>query len=581
MRRSLGKIVGGSVNKGLIALLNRGENIEDYPIGALVTIHGSKHTYLGIITDAGIDSSDDVVGGLSVSRIREDYKVVAINAIRDYVSRQRIEVALIGQYSNGVVRSADTAPSFYSDVLETSSEEIRVFFGEEDKKKFWSIGTPKTPKRMEVPIPVDIEKLVELSFGIFGKSGTGKTFLGNILAGYIVLYDMWKSSEDPTYKRIRLLIFDMHSEYGLELKDNMGNVIAEGVAKIFSDKFKCYTPDIELAESRGLEPLRINYCDLTLGDVALIAPIFGVSASFLNYLTDFERILRRDIGLGDYWVWGLILDGHAQRRLRRNPDGQKILEEISKRTGIDDMSALRKRILDKIRSSLGIGAELSFRSQTSKLRTLLNYPYAYEERTIDLIVENLISRDGQSVVISMGRYEKETPLYMMMANLIARRLRERILEKTTAGEELETKIIIFLEEAHNFLGKDTYRISPFGEVAREMRKKGVTLCVIDQKPSELDRDVISMLWTSFIFTLTDKNDIESVLIGVPRAELFRKVIPMLARQEVLIQGIAVGFPVVVNVKDYSDISKTFLEYARKNREEIERKILSLRKQGIV
>ena len=362
---------------------------------------------------------------------------------------------------------------------------------------------------------------------------------------------------------------------------NMGNIIAEGIAKIFSDRFVRFTPDLELAENRGLESLRINYCDLTLGDVALIAPIFGVSTSFLNYLSDFERILRKDVGLGDYWVWGLILDGHAQRRLERSPEGQKILNEIANKTKISDMSILRKRILDKIRAALGVGAELSFRSQTSKLRALLSYPYTSEERAIDIIVDNLISREGQNVVISMGRYEKETPLYMMIANLIARRLRERILEKTMAGEELETKIIIFLEEAHNFLGKETYRVSPFGEIAREMRKKGVMLCVIDQKPSELDRDVISMLWTNFVFTLTDKADVESALIGVPRAELFKKVIPMLGRQEVLIYGEAVRFPVVIRVEDYSKISRIFSEYANRDRENLNQKIDFLRKQGII
>jgi len=128
MRRSLGRIVSGSINKGLIALLNKGENIEDYPVGALITIHGSKHSYLGIITDAGIESSDDIVGSISGSGIEEEFRVVAVNAIRDYVSRQKIEIALIGQYCDGVVRNADTTPSFYSDVLETSPEEIKMFF---------------------------------------------------------------------------------------------------------------------------------------------------------------------------------------------------------------------------------------------------------------------------------------------------------------------------------------------------------------------------------------------------------------------------------------------------------------------
>jgi hypothetical protein len=172
----------------------------------------------------------------------------------------------------------------------------------------------------------------------------------------------------------------------------------------------------------------------------------------------------------------------------------------------------------------------------------------------------------------MGRFEKETPLYMMIANLLARRLREKILEKSSKGETLETKIVIFLEEAHNFLGKEVYRQSPFGEIAREMRKKGVITVVIDQRPSELDPDVIGMIWTNFVFTLTDIDDIKSSLMGAPHPELFRNIIPNLASREVLIYGEAVRFPAVLKVKDYNIIEKFFNNLVKKiNKEILERR----------
>lgn len=580
MAKTLGKVIGGGLNEGLRVLISNHENIEDFPVGSLTMIRGSKHRYLGIITDTSIQSAENTVRDIYGSRIDEDLKAVVLGALKDQIVDQIIEIALIGQASREVQKIADTIPSFYSDVVEVNPEDMKVFFGEENQKNLWNIGIPKTPKETGIYIPIDIEKLVELSFGIFGKSGTGKTFLGNILAGYMILFDSWKSSENKESKRLRLLIFDMHSEYSLELRDNLGNHIADGVAKIFSDRFLCYTPDLELAKNRGLRALRINYSDLTVDDLRLIAPIFGVSETFINHLDGFASALMdfpgssesRERRLGKLWIWSLLINENVESIMEGNPEGVKILEEIKRKTGFESLKVLRDKILERIKERFGPSARASFLSQTSKLRPLLKYPYTAGESSINEIVENLVSEDGRSIVISMGRYEKETPLYMMIANLIARRLRDKILEKTAAGEELRTKIVIFLEEAHNFLGRETYRLSPFGEIAREMRKKGVTLCVIDQKPKELDDDVISMLWTNFVFTLTDRGDIESALMGMPKAELFAKVIPRLGRQEVLVHGEAISFPVVVRVMDYNLAANAFKKYRRLQHEKIAKRI---------
>ncbi|MCR8489133.1 MAG: hypothetical protein NDP23_06250, partial [Crenarchaeota archaeon] len=75
--------------------------------------------------------------------------------------------------------------------------------------------------------------------------------------------------------------------------------------------------------------------------------------------------------------------------------------------------------------------------------------------------------------------------------------------------------------------------------------------------------VISMLWTSFVFTLTDERDIGAALMGTPRASLLRKVVPVLERQEVLIHGEAVNFPVVVKVLNYKKAAEIFKEHKRR------------------
>jgi DNA helicase HerA-like ATPase len=387
----------------------------------------------------------------------------------------------------------------------------------------------------------------------------------------MMLYDEYLASRDYTERKpIRLLIFDMHSEYGLYLKDNLGNRIADGVGQVLRDKFTIYSPSEELySRYRDIRPLKINYTRLTEADIRLIGRIFGVTETFESYLHRFVRILKDGLGLEDYWIVGLLASRELEERIARMPGGSRILDEIRSRVGVRSLEALRDVVEARIKDEVGAQAATSFRTQTSKLNSLIRYTFTLttHEDPIDEIIDSLTSRDGSSVIISMGHYERETPLYMMIANLIARRLHERLMDV----EEGETKIVIFLEEAHKFLGRDVYYQSPFGVVAREMRKKGVTLCVLDQRPGELDPDVVSMLWTNFVFTLTNNRDIETAVYGSPNPTLYSRIVPKLRRQTALIYGDAIRFPVVLEIIDYRRVVEG-LKRSRVGVEDIAREI---------
>src|SRR5439155_24038693 len=99
-----------------------------------------------------------------------------------------------------------TIPSHFAQVYEANKHDVASIFGSEDEptKRYFSIGSPLD---MQTPICIDLEKLTERSNGIFGKTGTGKTFITRlILAGLI------------KHKKASLIIFDMHSEYGLQAR---------------------------------------------------------------------------------------------------------------------------------------------------------------------------------------------------------------------------------------------------------------------------------------------------------------------------------------------------------------------------
>ncbi len=119
-------------------------------------------------------------------------------------------------------------------------------------KRYFSIGNPVD---MKTPVCLDLERLTERSNGIFGKTGTGKTFLTRlVLAGLI------KQEKAVT------LIFDMHSEYGLQARtENKSASFVKGLKTLFPTKVVIFSLDPASTRRRG-----------AAADIELIIPYHAI-----------------------------------------------------------------------------------------------------------------------------------------------------------------------------------------------------------------------------------------------------------------------------------------------------------------
>ena len=119
-----------------------------------------------------------------------------------------------------------------------------------------------------------------------------------------------------------------------------------------------------------------------------------------------------------------------------------------------------------------------------------------------------------------------TFVYLLIANIITRRIHTEYVEKTEKflgsqkKEDEPKKLMITIEEAHKFLNPQAARQTIFGTIAREMRKYYVSLLVVDQRPSGIDQEIISQIGTKIVAQLNDEKDIQAVLTGVNNASKF-------------------------------------------------------------
>jgi DNA helicase HerA-like ATPase len=133
---------------------------------------------------------------------------------------------------------AKTVPPHFVPVHLASKEDVEMVFGRENENHFW-VGTPLD---LEERINLDLEEFVKRLDGVFGKSGTGKTFLTRLLLVGIL-------QKSPAVN----LVFDMQSEYGW-MGTSEGTGTVKGLKQLFPSKVAVFSLDEEHGRRRGVSP---------------------------------------------------------------------------------------------------------------------------------------------------------------------------------------------------------------------------------------------------------------------------------------------------------------------------------------
>lgn len=506
--RRLGIVVGGSLSKGLEVKLDPQTVIEGLAVGRYVVIRGrTGRRFFSLINDVALDATNP-----QIEKTPPDVSDPFVaQVIRGTSTFGRIHVApmLVLEPDAEEPKPVKTVPEHFSEVYEASPEEVALVFGQEEQPGYFVIGEPLD--MAGVSVTVNLERFVERSAGVFGKTGTGKTFLTRLLLAGII------------QARVAVtLVFDMHNEYGWKSQDETRREV-KGLRQLFpTGEVSVFTLDEESSRRRGSRTdgaVYIGYDQIAPEDVD--------SLSILLNLTDIQvgalYFLRRR--LGSRWLVRIL-------------DEEDPLEELQDAL---EKGTLHGGTLGAIQRKLGRFRDFGF------LRPEV------PEDPVQKILECLDR--GVNVVLEFGRYGNSLEAYILVANYITRRIHEHYVRRKEAalggGGEEPRPLIITVEEAHKFLDPAVARHTIFGTIARELRKYNVTLLIVDQRPSGIDPEVMSQIGTRVTCLLDDEADIRAVFSGVAGAAPLREVLARLdTRQQALIMGHAVPMPVVVRTRSY-------------------------------
>ncbi|HEY9713312.1 MAG TPA: ATP-binding protein [Chroococcales cyanobacterium] len=540
----LGIITQGSLSTGLEMRLDPQNSVEDLRVGRFVVIEGKSTRFFSMLTDVTLSSNNPSI--LANPPHGDLFLLSALSGVSTY-GTVKVQPMLMLENPGGSattsrgrsdgsgsppdniteteLRPVKTIPSHFSPVFEATKSDFALVFGAESESAgdlHFNIGYPLN---METPVCVNLGRFIERSNGIFGKSGTGKSFLTRIFLCGLISKDV-----------ASVLVFDMHNEYGWQaMSENKSEPRVKGLKQLFGSQVAVFSLDQESSRARGIpdsHELYIGYNQIEIEDLELLRSELALTEAALEN----AYIVREKFGQD--WISSLL-----------DMSGEEIEEFTNTYKGHPTAIKTLQRRLNTIVQ------------KTAYLKPRVSHNY------IDEILRFI--QAGRHIVLEFGR-QNNLLSYMLATNIISRRLhaqyvrQSEIYQADPTNVEPPRKLMIVIEEAHKFLAPAVAKQTIFGIIAREMRKYFVTLLVVDQRPSGIDPEIMSQLGTRVTALLNDEKDIDAVFTGVSGSQTLKTVLSQMdPKQQALVLGYAVPMPVVVRTRPFD---KEFYKAVARDRE---------------
>ncbi|HJS17937.1 MAG TPA: DUF87 domain-containing protein, partial [Anaerolineales bacterium] len=219
-RTKIGYLVGGGLKENFrVRLTVSSQEIQE---GAFVVIQSGDWNYYGIVTDIQLGATDprfadeqtevryapNIAKALYGQTLYANLEVLPNLMLEigpepgspDYADWQGMINAGLKEAPR--ILPVKNVPPHHAQVYLADQGDIAEIFGDPSRPENFTIGYTREQNH---PVCIDLEKFVQRSSGVFGATGTGKSFLTRlILAGLI------------HYNKASVLVLDMHNEYGFD-----------------------------------------------------------------------------------------------------------------------------------------------------------------------------------------------------------------------------------------------------------------------------------------------------------------------------------------------------------------------------
>lgn len=565
-------------NKNLSHLLYRGEIIKNVSVGSYLNIlKGFVHIVAKVESEYIKENND----------VNDSY-----HNKNEEISRTLV-VKLIGYFENGLYhKGVKELPLIGNECLLMDNSEFSLIhkFAKDDEL---TIEIGHLVSDSNVPIEISINKLFSSHIGIFGNTGSGKSYT---LAGiYKKLFDK-VSANKMFQKNAKFLLFDFNGEYSKEgvitdtkksyilctrnstgnkiplkkedlLNPELFNILASATEKTQQPFIKRTLSFYQNVHSKKYV---ISYIKGTLHNLlksVLSMPDHTKAKLLLDY---FEQILPEKINESGISI-GLQkdLEWHGSRssyytivagdmKFFNNSIGQSYINRLSIYRAIDDYAEngnfvdiiikyLYIQLIEDVINNRAINEHIA--PAINKLKALMK-----DFEKVFIIDDNAdFWNNNYFVVIELN--DVNINMKKLIPLLISFKL--YTTHKKTKNETLSESLNIIVDEAHNILSYESmreseswkdFRLETFEEIIKEGRKFGVFLTIASQRPSDISSTIISQLHNYLIHRLINNRDLEMVEKAVSYLDkLSIESLPILPVGACVLSGVIADLPIIVQM----------------------------------
>ena len=477
-----------------------------------------------------------------------------------------ITVQLVGEGRRGgrFERGVSIHPTIDDRVHLVTEDDLRTIYGPGEPDDFVSVGHLASAE--SIPALVDINKLLTRHAAIVGTTGAGKS---TTVAGLLT-----SLSDSVRYPSARIVIFDIHGEYGKALKDrstlfqvspnaskgeqplqvpfwglSFDELLPLAFGKLSDAQAAAVMDFIVSLKKESLEKSPRDGVDSTTVTVDSPVPFCMHKLWFELHKREHHTLIPRPGAAADELIPAYVLDDHGTPL---QPGDALTVTPPQYRT--PKTSGPPPERVQLGRDPLGIRQQLA--GLASKLRdprfSFLFQPGDWfpdiegkTEKDLDSLLQEWVGGPQPIAILDLSGIPSSA--LSDLIGVLLRILYDALFWARNLPEGgRERPLFLVLEEAHAYLGTDSNNLAAKAvrRIAKEGRKYGVGLFIVSQRPSEVDSTILSQCGTIFAMRLANDTDRGHVTNAASdNLKGLFEMLPILRTGEAIIVGEAVSLPV--------------------------------------
>lgn len=461
-----------------------------------------------------------------------------------------------GEFARGISQY----PTVGDQVHLVTEQDLRRIYGHADAPQFVRIGHLASAE--SIPALVDVNKLLTRHSAVVGATGAGKS---TTVAGLLNTL-----SDQVKYKSARIIVFDIHGEYGAALRDcatvfrvnpNPANKDKPLFVPYWAMSFDELLPvTLGFLEDQQRGAVLEKITDIKQAALKL-NPRTGVSQDNLTVDTPVPFSIHKlwfDLHKTVY-ATHTVAGGQSEHTeaLLKDAEGNVVqagdaMKVIAPKYRPQTQAAGQEKIYLS-NSTLNIRRQLD--GLASKLRDpRFNFLFrpgpwmpnidGVPEQDLDLLLKEWIGGEHSISILDLSGIPVS-----ILTNLIGAMLRiiydALFWARNLSEGGRERPLLIVLEEAHSYLNQvgTNPAADSVKRIVKEGRKYGMGAMIVSQRPSEIDQTILSQCGTIFAMRLSNQSDRSHVTSTVTEnLEGLLNMLPTLRIGEAVIVGESVRLP---------------------------------------